>query len=47
VTPAGITDWVQLGGILIFAAIAGLFVAAVAAARSGAGGSIAEEDSIA
>jgi PAT family beta-lactamase induction signal transducer AmpG len=34
--PASITDWVQLVGILAFAAIGGLFAAAVAAARHGA-----------
>jgi PAT family beta-lactamase induction signal transducer AmpG len=34
--PASITDWVQLGGILAFAAIGGLFVAAVSVARRGA-----------
>jgi PAT family beta-lactamase induction signal transducer AmpG len=33
VTPASITDWVQLAGIFVFAAIAGLFTAAIAAAR--------------
>ena len=31
--PAGITDWVQLAGIVVFAAIGGLFTAAVVAAR--------------
>jgi PAT family beta-lactamase induction signal transducer AmpG len=41
--PAGITDWVQLVGILVFAAIGGLFVAAIGAARSGAVG-VADED---
>ena len=41
--PAGITDWVQLFGILAFALIGGLFVAAVSAARHGAGRWIAEE----
>jgi PAT family beta-lactamase induction signal transducer AmpG len=34
--PAGIAGWVQVVGILIFAAIGGLFVAAIAAARHGA-----------
>jgi PAT family beta-lactamase induction signal transducer AmpG len=34
--PAGVADWVQLGGIVAFAAIGGLFVAAVSAARHGA-----------
>jgi PAT family beta-lactamase induction signal transducer AmpG len=31
--PAGVADWVQLAGIMAFAAIGGLFVAATAAAR--------------
>jgi PAT family beta-lactamase induction signal transducer AmpG len=39
--PASITDWVQVVGILAFAVIAGLFVAAVSAARHGAARSIA------
>ncbi|MCU0257265.1 MAG: MFS transporter [Vicinamibacterales bacterium] len=43
--PASIPDWVQLGGIVSFAVIGGLFVAAVAAARSGAGGDLAEDPS--
>jgi PAT family beta-lactamase induction signal transducer AmpG len=43
--PASVPDWVQLVGILIFGAIGGLFVAAVAAARSGAGGDLAEDAS--
>jgi PAT family beta-lactamase induction signal transducer AmpG len=34
--PGSITDWVQAAGILSFALIGGLFVAAVAAARRGA-----------
>lgn len=42
--PGSIPDWVQLGGIAIFALIGGLFVAAVAAARSGAGGALGEEE---
>ena len=33
--PAALADWVQLGGILVFAAIGGLFVAAAVAARRG------------
>jgi PAT family beta-lactamase induction signal transducer AmpG len=35
-SPASITDWLQLAGIVAFALIGGLFVAAVAAARRGA-----------
>jgi PAT family beta-lactamase induction signal transducer AmpG len=35
--PTQIADWVQLAGIVAIAAIGGLFVAAVAAARTGAG----------
>jgi PAT family beta-lactamase induction signal transducer AmpG len=35
--PAAITDWVQLFGILAFAVIGGLFVAAAVAARRGMG----------
>ncbi len=31
--PAGITDWVQVAGILAFGLIGGLFVAAALAAR--------------
>jgi MFS transporter, PAT family, beta-lactamase induction signal transducer AmpG len=42
--PAEITDWVQLVGILAFAVIGGLFVAAITAARHGAGGTLAEDD---
>ena len=34
--PAGLADWVQLIGILAFAVIGGLFVAAASAARRGA-----------
>lgn len=41
--PASVPDWVQLVGLVIFGAIAGLFVAAVAAARSGAGGALSDE----
>lgn len=36
VTPASLTDWVQLAGIAAFAVIGGLFVAAASAARHGA-----------
>ena len=39
--PASITDWVQVVWILAFGVIAGLFVAAVSAARHGAARSIA------
>jgi PAT family beta-lactamase induction signal transducer AmpG len=42
--PATLTDWVQVAGILAFALIGGLFAAAVAAARRGAGGALAESD---
>jgi PAT family beta-lactamase induction signal transducer AmpG len=41
--PAAITDWIQLVGILAFAVIGGLFVAAIAAARHGAGGELGED----
>ena len=43
VRPESITDWVQLVGILAFAVMGGLFVAATAAARHGAGGTLAAE----
>jgi PAT family beta-lactamase induction signal transducer AmpG len=42
--PVEITDWVEIAGIAAFGVIGGLFAAAVAAARSGAGGSLAEEE---
>jgi PAT family beta-lactamase induction signal transducer AmpG len=35
--PASITDWLELGGVVTFAAISGLFVAALTAARRGEG----------
>jgi hypothetical protein len=35
--PATIPDWVQLFGILVFGVFGGLFVAAIVAARAGAG----------
>ncbi len=35
--PVAITDWVEIGGLFAFALIGGLFVAALAAARRGAG----------
>jgi len=41
--PVGITNWVQLFGIIAFAAIGGLFVAAAVAARHGIGAPIAGE----
>lgn len=40
--PASIADWVQFAGIVVFAVICGLFVAAVAAARRGAAQGIAD-----
>lgn len=43
--PAAVTDWVQLFGIAAFAAIGGLFTAAIFAARHGAGGRLAAEAS--
>jgi hypothetical protein len=43
--PVTVTDWVQAVGILAFAAIAGVFVAAVAAARHGAAGAVATDES--
>jgi len=42
--PTAIADWVQLGGILVFAVIGGLFTAAVSAARHGAGGALAMDE---
>jgi PAT family beta-lactamase induction signal transducer AmpG len=36
--PVGVTDWVQLVGIFTVAAVGGLFVAAIQAARGGSGG---------
>jgi PAT family beta-lactamase induction signal transducer AmpG len=41
--PAGTSDWIQIGGILAFAAIGGMFAVAVVAARRGIG-SIPIED---
>jgi PAT family beta-lactamase induction signal transducer AmpG len=40
--PVAITDWVQLFGIVVFAVFGGLFVAAISAARHGAGGAAVE-----
>ena len=37
VAPAGISDWINVGGLVIFAGAVGLFSAAVFAARRGAG----------
>ena len=42
--PVVITDWVQLCGIAAFAVVGGLFVAAIAAANHGAGGTLALEE---
>jgi len=39
--PASISDWLELGGLVVFAVISGLFVAALTAARRGAGRSLA------
>jgi PAT family beta-lactamase induction signal transducer AmpG len=39
--PVTLTDWVQVAGIVTFALIGGLFVAAVSAARHGAGRTLA------
>jgi PAT family beta-lactamase induction signal transducer AmpG len=39
--PVTITDWVEVGGLAAFAVIGGLFVAALAAARRGAGLTVA------
>jgi len=47
VHPATLADWVQLAGIVAFALIGGLFVAAVSAARRGAGGALAASDAAA
>ena len=42
--PVAIADWLQAAGIVAFGAIGGLFVAAVSAARHGAGRWIADEE---
>jgi PAT family beta-lactamase induction signal transducer AmpG len=42
VHPETLTDWVQVAGILAFALIGGLFVAAVSAARRGAVGAMTD-----
>ena len=36
-SPAGIVDWLQIAGLLIFGAVVGLCAAAIGAARHGAG----------
>jgi PAT family beta-lactamase induction signal transducer AmpG len=41
VTPAGVGDWVSLGGVLAFGIVCGLFTAAVVAARHGLGRELA------
>lgn len=41
--PQSITDWVELGGLLAFAIIGALFVAALLAARRGAGRALAAD----
>jgi hypothetical protein len=41
--PATIADWLEVGGVAAFAIIGGLFVAALTAARRGAGRALAEE----
>jgi PAT family beta-lactamase induction signal transducer AmpG len=42
--PAGTGDWIQIGGILAFAAIGGMFAVAVVAARRGIGSAPLAED---
>ena len=42
--PAGITDWLELGGIIAFGVIGGLFVAALTAARRGEGRTLADAE---
>jgi PAT family beta-lactamase induction signal transducer AmpG len=41
--PSGVNGWVELGGVAAFAIISGLFIAALTAARRGAGRDIARE----
>jgi PAT family beta-lactamase induction signal transducer AmpG len=41
--PTSIADWLEVGGVAAFAIIGGLFVAALTAARRGAGRALAEE----
>jgi len=42
--PVGISDWVELGGVIAFGVIGGLFVAALTAARRGTGRTLAAAD---
>jgi PAT family beta-lactamase induction signal transducer AmpG len=42
-SPAAVTDWVELGGIIAFGVIGGLFVAALTAARRGEGRRLAAD----
>ena len=42
-SPQSVTDWVEIVGLLAFAVIGGLFVAALLAARRGAGRMLADE----
>jgi PAT family beta-lactamase induction signal transducer AmpG len=42
--PGGVTDWIQLVGILAFAAISGLFVAAAMASRHRSAGVASAEE---
>jgi PAT family beta-lactamase induction signal transducer AmpG len=42
--PVGISDWVELGGVIAFGVIGGLSVAALTAARRGAGRTLAAAD---
>jgi PAT family beta-lactamase induction signal transducer AmpG len=42
-TPVSIPDWIQLLGVLAFAVVGGLFVAAVSAARHGATAAVTGE----
>jgi PAT family beta-lactamase induction signal transducer AmpG len=45
--PAAIADWIQLGGVVAFALVGGLFSAAVSAARHGAGGALVLDEDVA
>jgi len=42
--PVTITDWLELVGVGAFAVISGLFVAALTAARRGAGRTLGDEE---
>ena len=44
--PSGLPDWLRLFGVVVFAVVCGLFVAAVAAARHGAGMRVGDEDGL-